>query len=197
MSHSPDTFETVGVSPRRRDSSSGSGRSLGHHDHRIVVACLMALGYPAGKVFEIDHHFWHQDCLGAAGHAGHGCDPTGGAPHHLDDHHPVVRLGGGRETIDCVDDDLHCGVEAQGHVGKSDVVVDRLGNPDDVETFVLQTCCRSQRAVTADHNDGVNALSLHGPRHRGIAIAMNEGVHPRSPEDGPTEAEDSPHIIPS
>ena len=62
---------------------------------------------------------------------GVGRDPPGVAAHDLDDHHPVVALGGGVQPVDGVGRDLHRGVEPEGEVGLRQVVVDRLGNADD------------------------------------------------------------------
>ena len=63
-------------------------------------------------------------------------DPAGVAAHHLDDHDPVVGLGGGVQAVDRLGHDLHRGVEAEGEVGDPpSVVVDRLRHADQRRPF--------------------------------------------------------------
>ena len=69
-------------------------------------------------------------------------DPTRVPAHHLDDHHPVVALGGGVQAVDRVGRGLHRGVEAEGEVGRREVVVDRLRHADDVHAVVAELRAR-------------------------------------------------------
>ena len=81
--------------------------------------------------------------VGAAGEAGPHGDVARVAAHHLDDHHTVVRLGGGVQPVDRVAGDLHGGVEAEGELGRADVVVDRLGHADARDPVGLQVTCHA------------------------------------------------------
>ena len=94
-----------------------------------------------------------EDHVGAAGDAGFQRDPAGVAPHHLQDHDPVVALGGGVQLVQCVGGGLHRGVEAEGDVGLQEIVVDGLGHADDRDAALHQFQRDLQRAVPADHDE--------------------------------------------
>ena len=72
-------------------------------------------------------------------------DPAGVPAHHLDDEHPVVRLGRRVQPVDRVDRDLHGGVEAERVVGGVEVVVDGLRYADDVAARARASCVATPR----------------------------------------------------
>src|SRR5690348_11995177 len=110
--------------------------ALGDDDDREVLAAVVAAGDVVAYVLDRGRLLWDDDAVGAAGDARIGGNPAGVAAHHLDDHDPVVGLGGGVETVDRVGDDLHGGVEAEGEVGTADVIVDRLRDADQRQAAV-------------------------------------------------------------
>ena len=127
--------------PRRRRRSTRSGRARGGACSRLA------------EFVDVEGDLGDQHRGGAAGDARVGGDPARVAAHHLDDHHPVVALGGGVQSVDRVGRDLDGGVEAERHVGADDVVVDRLRHADDRQSvFLVQPAGDAERAVAADHD---------------------------------------------
>ena len=96
-------------------------------------------------------------------------DPPRVAAHHLDDHHPVVALGGGVQPVDRVGRDLHRGVEPEREVGRRQVVVDRLGHADDVarprrRASPRRRACPRRRSRSARRR--ARAAACRGPGRR-------------------------------
>ena len=91
-----------------------------------------------------------QDDVGAAADARVERDPARVAPHHLDDHDAVVRLGGRVEPVDRVGRERHGGVEPEAVGRADDVVVDRLRDADDRNAALVEVvrdgrACRRRR----------------------------------------------------
>ncbi len=79
--------------------------------------------------------------------------------------------------------DADGGVEAEGAVGRGDVVVDRLRDADDGQARVGQHAGRGQRAFAADRDEDVEA-DLLGELLRVLAgraelVALQAGTDPR------------------
>ena len=66
------------------------------------------------------------------------------AAHHLDEHHAVVRLGRGRQPVERVGHDVDRGLEAEGLLGRGEVVVDRLRYADhrDAASAIMRSAIR-------------------------------------------------------
>ena len=91
-----------------------------------------------------------QDDVGAAGDAGAERQPAGVVAHDLDHDDAVMAVRGAVQAVDRVGRDPERGVEAEGDVGALDVVVDRLGQGDDVQALLDQAVgvllrCRRRR----------------------------------------------------
>ena len=104
---------------------------------------------------EVERDLRDQDDVGAAGDARVERDPAGVAAHHLDDHDPVVRFGGGVQAIDRVGGEAHRGVEAERVRRLDDVVVDGLGHADERHAALVELVRDGQRAVAADDDQRV------------------------------------------
>ncbi len=122
-------------------------------------------------------------------------DPAGVAPHHLDDQHPVVAVGGRVQAVDRLHRDVDRGVEAEGVVGGAEVVVDRLRHPDHRQAvLVVQARRRPQGVLAADRDQAVD------PRRREVrgdplrAAVAGERVGPRGAEDGAAAGQDAAHL---
>ena len=96
-----------------------------------VRAARVAAPQLLADLLDVEGALGDEDRVGAAGDPGVGRDPAGVAAHHLDDHHAVVGLGGRVQPVDRVGDDLDGGLEAEGHLGAAEIVVDRLRHADD------------------------------------------------------------------
>ena len=78
--------------------------------------------------------------------------------HHLDDHHPVVRLGRRVQAVDRLGGDRDGGVEAECVVGAAEVVVDRLRTPT-----TGKPCSAWSRAATPSVSSPPIATSASSP----------------------------------
>ncbi len=76
--------------------------------------------------------------------------------HHLEHHAAFVRVARGPQPVDRLGGDVDRGVEAERVVGGVDVVVDRLGDADDVDAVGVETFGRRCGALTADGDDTVD-----------------------------------------
>ena len=84
------------------------------------------------------------------------------ASHDLD--HVAARVGfaGVAEPVHHLHDCIHRGVEADGIVGRGDVVVDGAGNADGRDPVVGKVCRAAERAVAAAGNDAVDVIFFAG-----------------------------------
>ena len=60
-----------------------------------------------------------------------------------------MAAGGGVDAVDDLRGNVHSSVEAKGHIGAKDVVVDGLGQADDVEPFLREQVGRFVGAIAA------------------------------------------------
>ena len=98
-----------------------------------------------------------------AGDAGVHRDPARVASHHLDDHDPLVRFGGGVQPVDRLGGHGDGRVEAERRLRTRQVVVDRLGDADDRHPLLQEAAGDPERAVAADRDQGVAAVLLEAP----------------------------------
>ena len=109
--------------------------------------------------------FGDQDDVGAAGNAGIQRQPAGLVAHDLDAHHAAVAAGGGVDAVDDLGGDVHRGVETKGHVGAVNVVVDGLGQADDVQPLLAEQVGGLVGAVAAQAEQAVQLGLLVGLFH--------------------------------
>ena len=74
-----------------------------------------------------------EDDVGAAGDAGGQRDMAGVAPHHLEDHDAVVARRGRLQPVERLGRDRDGGVVADRVLGRADIVVDGLGDADELD----------------------------------------------------------------
>src|SRR5699024_831656 len=107
--------------------------ALGHRDDGEVGAVLGAALDSGADAVDVVGQLGQQDDVRAARNAGIQGQPAGLVAHDLDAHDPAVAAGGGVDAVDDLGRDLDGGVETKGDVGAVDVVVDGLGQADDVQ----------------------------------------------------------------
>src|SRR5699024_92087 len=113
-----------------------------------------------------------QDDVGAARNAGVQGQPAGLVAHDLDAHDPAVAAGGGVDAVDDVGGNVHRGVEAEGDVGAVDVVVDGLGQADDVQPLLGQEVGGLVGAVAAQTEQAVQLEVVVGLFHGGDLVDL-------------------------
>ena len=130
--------------------------ALADDDDREVEPTLVAPADLGAGLLDGDRVLGDQDHVGAARDSAHHGDPAGVPPHHLDDHHAVVRLGGRVQAVDRLGRDRHRGVEPEGVVGRGEVVVDRLRHADDREVLLsVKTGRHAERVLAPDRDERV------------------------------------------
>src|SRR5699024_10418547 len=108
----------------------GHGALSDGEDGEVLPAARAGLD-GCGDFFDVVGNLGQQQDVRAAGQTGVERQPAGLVAHDLDDHAAAVAGGGGVDAVDDVRGDVHSRMEAEGHVGQPDVVVDRLGQADD------------------------------------------------------------------
>ena len=139
--------------------------------------------------------FGQQDNICAACNAGIQRQPACLVAHDLNAHHAAVAACGGVDAVDDIGGNVHGGVEAEGYVGAVDIVVNGLGQADDVQTllreqvggFVGAVAAQAQQAVQLGVLVGlfhggnlVNLVVLHHTHHfKGGALGAQNGAAQR------------------
>ena len=171
-------------------------RALGGDDDREEPPAGVAPADQPADVVEVERPLGREDDVAAAGNPSVERDPSGVPPHHLDDHHPVVRLGSGVEPVDRLGGDLERGVEAERRVRGAKVVVDRLWNPDDVHSVLcMERRGGAERVLAPDRDQPVEVQALHRLPHPRRAVVVLQGVRARRPEDRPAARQDPPRRL--
>ena len=210
-----DTPEADRVGHRRidlgDDLAPAAGRgSLGGGDDRVSEAELATLENPGGDVLERPGNLGNKDDVGPARHARVQRDPSGVSAHELDDHHAVMAGRGGAKAIDRVGGGGDRGGKPEGHVRPDDVVVDGLGNPDELQIDPTSEAGAAEfrgarhRAVAADDDDAANIVLVERGEDAGRNVAKHDrpvGIDAggkaervafvRRSEDGPAERKDA------
>ena len=112
--------------------------AFGDRDDAEAAAGAAALADRLGHRLAVVGDLGDQDDVGAAGDAGAERQPARVVAHHLDHDDAMVAVGGAVQPVDRVGRDAERGVEAEADVGQRDVVVDRLGQGDDVQALLEQ-----------------------------------------------------------
>jgi hypothetical protein len=111
--------------------------------------------------------------------------------HDLDDEDPVVRLGRRVQAVDRLGGDLDGGVEAEGEVGPAEVVVDRLGHPEDGDAVRVQPRGGAERVLAADGDEPVDVERAQRVPHPGDTVLALVGVRARGAQDRPAARQDA------
>ena len=164
--------------------------TLSHRDDGEVGALLGAALYGVADAVDVVGHFGQQDDIRAARDAGVEGQPAGLVAHDLDAHHAAVAACSGVDAVDNVGGDVHSGVEAEGDVGAVDVVVDGLGQTDDVQPLLREEVGGLVGAVAAEAEQAVQLGVLVGLFHGGDLVDLVLFHHAHELEGGALGAED-------
>jgi hypothetical protein len=141
-------------------------------------------------LLDVEGTFRDEDGIGSSGDARVRGYPSRVPPHHLHHHHPVVRLCGRVKAVYGVRADLYGGVEPEREVGSRQIVVDRLGDPDDGYALARQLFGDTQGVLAPDRHERLDPLggeAVHDPLHPPVLF---ERVRARRPQDGPAPRQD-------
>ena len=178
----------------------GAGHgALGHGDYGEVAPVLAAVLDGRGDLFDVVGYLGNEHYVGAGGDAGVERQPAGVAAHELDHEHAAVRARSGMDVVDDVRGDVDGALEAEGGVRAPDVVVDGLGQGNDIHTGVHEQLRALLSAVAAHDNEAVEVQAVVGVQHRGhevVALVVHYGLSgyvslARGAEDGPALNEDA------
>ena len=169
-------------------------RALGDDDDRGEPS-LEAASDQLADLLEVEGLLRDQDDVGAAGEPGVEGDPAGVTAHHLDDQDPVVAVGRRVEAVDRLHRDVDRGVEAEGVVGRAEVVVDRLRDADDRDALLgVKSRGGPQGVLPADRDQALDAVALEVlDEALGIALLL-ERVGAGGAEDRPPARQDPAHL---
>ena len=123
-----------------------------------------------------------EDHVRAAGQARMQSDPSGVSTHYLYDERTVMGFRRRVQPVDRLHRDVHRRVEAERVVGGAQIVVDRLGHPDDADAELAETGRDTERVLAADRDERVDAVLVQCGRHLVEAMVDLERVGARRPE---------------
>ena len=156
----------------------------------------MAADESAAELVDVERDLGDQHRRRSPGDPRMGSDPPGVAAHHLDEHHPVVALGGRVQAVDRIGGDLHGGVEAERQVGTDDVVVDRLRHADDRQAELgVQVARDAQAPVATDDDQAVEPEVGERALDPFDAVVGVERAPPPGTEHRPAAREQTAHRL--
>ena len=150
----------------------------------------MAVSDHPADLVDVERDLGDQDHIGAAGDAGVKRDPACVPTHHLDHEDSVVALCGCVQTVDRLARDVQGGVEAERHIGRAEIVVDRLRHSDHMQTVCVQLGGDAERVLAANRDQAVERVG--GERLADLVdspLALVR-VRSRTPEDRPAARQD-------
>ena len=144
--------------------------TLGHSDDGEVGTLLCAAFHGRTHTVDIIGLFRQQDNICTACNAGVQRQPASLVAHDLNAHHAAVAACGGVDAVDHIGGNVHGGVEAEGYVGTIDIVINGLGQADDVQTLLREQVCGFVGAIAAQAQQAVQLGFLVGLFHGGNFI---------------------------
>ena len=132
--------------------------ALRHRQDGEGLALHLALFQHLADLVHIVGQLRNQDDVRTARDAGIQSQPADLVAHHLDNKDASVGGGGSVDAVDDVGGDVDRALEAKGHVGAPQVVVDRFGQADDVDAVLCQQVCGLVGTVAAQDDQAVELI---------------------------------------
>ena len=126
----------------------------------------------------------------AAGNAGVQRQPASLVAHDLNAHDPAVAACRGVDAVDHIGGDVHSCMEAKGHIGAVDVVVNGLGQANDVQPLLGEQVGGLVGAVAAQTKQAVQLCVLVGLFHGGDLVDLVLFHYPHHLKRGAFGAQD-------
>ncbi len=155
----------------------------------------MALADGVRDLVDVKGAFGDEDDVGAAGDAAVESDPACVAAHDLDDHDAVMSLGGGVYAVEGLADDVAGGVKSESVIGAAEIVVDGLGNADDLGAAFVQLLGDRKRVVTADRDESLDLICFERGQATVDAVGALRGIGARSAQDGAAARQNAAHRV--
>src|SRR5260370_6628373 len=105
-------------------------------DHGTLVSLRIPLSDRCCDFLPFEWDFRDKNHIRPTADSSVQCDPTCVPAHYFQDHCPFVTSSGRMESIQRIGHAAKRRVEAEGHSGRFDVVIDRLGNANNWETQI-------------------------------------------------------------
>ena len=114
----------------------------------------------------------NQDDVRTACNAGIQRQPAGLVAHDLNAHYAAVAARSGVDAVNNVSGNVHSGMETESNIGAKNIIVDRFGQADDVQTLLAEQVCRFVGAVAAQAEQAVQLGVLVGLFHGGNLVHL-------------------------
>ncbi len=162
-----------------------------HHHDRERAPAGMPMAEVVAHTVDVEGVLGDQDRIGASRHPRVHRDPAGVPAHHLDEHDPVVALGGRVQPVDRVGRDLDGRVEP--HVtsvpARSLSIV--FGTPTIRTPSSASRTAAPERPFAADHDETVELVLPDRPQDPRGAVLEPVRVGARGTEDRPPARQDA------
>ena len=173
-----------------------AARALGDDDHEVRVAGQTRLTDASNDVTVKVHRLLrHQDCCCAGRQTDIQRQMARIASHDLDDRAALVRLHGVAQAVDRLDRRIGRRIKADRVVRADNVIVDRRRDTDDGNALLGQLHEATERAVTADGDDTLEAKQLTGRSRFLLAFQRAELVAARGIEHRAAAVDDMCDIL--
>src|SRR5699024_3701676 len=117
--------------------------------------------------------------------------------------HAAVTAGGGVDAVNDFGGDIHSRVETEGDIGTVNVVVNGLGQADDVQTFLAQQVSGFVGPVAAQTKQAIQlggaVVLLHGGNFVDLVILNHAHLFEGGTlgaQDGAADSQDAGNLIP-
>ena len=164
-----------------------------------VALALLAAPAEIDDGLQVVVDLGQQDDVGRTGNAGLQRQPSGMAPHGLDDHHAVVAVGCALDAAQRLGGRGHGGVEAKAALAIGNVVVDGLGHAHAGQSHLFgQAMRQAHGAVAADGHHHVQAQRPDIAAHMLQRGRIAQGVGAvAGAQDGAAHMQDARDLVPA
>src|SRR5580658_2209221 len=148
------------------DGRSGTGIggklcAFRYHDNGEITAPFVALPNRFGNLVDVEGPLGNQDYVCAAGDAAVERDPASIPAHDLDHHHSVVGFRSRMEPVNRFAHDVAGRIKSESVVRATQVVIDRLGHADDLDSAFVKFLGDRQGIIAADRDQRVNFVLVN------------------------------------
>ena len=177
-------------------------RAFRHDDDREAASVSVSLFDRFHNLIDIVRDLRDQDDIRAARDACVKRKPSDLVSHDLHDEDASVGTRCCVDIIDALCRDINRALEAEGHVGSPEVVVDRLGKCDHVETFFAEKVGCLGGSVSAAHYKAIQLQLVIGLLHclylvEAVLIGLMDRLkrHSAGSQDGSASCQDSLEVL--